>query len=215
MNLPVFPSHPDCRDCGRWEQVPKNPGVPTIAVGAPDLPALVVVGPTPGYHEHIHNEPMVGKPGRLLRSIYLHGLADLCTIYYTYMARCGPNPDAKAREYKCCFTHHLSDMAQILAVPAPQIVVLLLGADTVRHFYRLHLGIRMSHKEAMSQNGKTRIIQSRELPIFSTLHPAAVLRNNSLIHTVEDHIDLLTAHIQGQAPSITDPDIQPARSPHH
>lgn len=218
MNLPVFPSHPDCRACGRWEQVPRNPGVPTTQWGlpGPDAPVLICIGPAPGFHEHTHNEPFVGKPGRLLREILLAELSTLCTIYGTYLTRCGPEPDAKARDYKACFSHHDTDFRAIVAAhPEPQILVLLLGSDAATQFHRLHLGIRCSHKDAISRNGKPHQILGRNVPVFATLHPAAILRNNSLIHTVEDHIELLISTVRGCAPTPTDPDIQPPRSPHH
>lgn len=218
MNLPVFPSHPDCRACGRWELVPRNPGVPTTQWGlpGPGAPVLICIGPSPGYHEHVHNEPFVGKPGRLLRDILLAELSTLCTIYGTYLARCGPEPDAKARDYKSCFSFFTEDFRSILdAHPGSQIHVLLLGADATAQFHRLHLGARCSHKTAISRNGKPHQIAGRSIPVFATLHPAAILRNNSLIHTVEDHIELLISTVKGCAPTPTDPDIQPPRSPHH
>jgi len=217
VNLPVFPSHPDCRACGRWEQAPRNPGVPTTRWGlpGPDAPVLVCIGPAPGYHEHVHNEPFVGKPGRLLRDILLAELSTLCTIYGTYLARCGPEPDAKARDYKSCHPHCSADLASILATNPPQILVLLLGSDATAQFHRLHLGMRVSHKDAISQNGKVRQLAGTPVHVFATLHPAAILRNNSLIHTVEDHIELLISTVKGCAPVPTDPDIQPPRSPHH
>jgi uracil-DNA glycosylase family 4 len=218
VNLPVFPSHPDCRACGRWEQTPRNPGVPTTRWGlpGPDAPVLVCIGPAPGYHEHTHNEPFVGKPGRLLRDILLAELSTLCTIYGTYLVRCGPEPDAKARDYKSCHPHWSSDLAAILAAhPCSQIHMLLLGADAATQFHRLLLSTRCSHKDAMARNGKPVTTLGRELLVFSTLHPAAILRNNSLIHTVEDHIELLISTVRGCAPIPTDPDIQPPRSPHH
>jgi uracil-DNA glycosylase family 4 len=215
MNLPVFPSHPECRDCGRWELAPRNPGIPTTTVGVPGRDALVVVMPSPGYYEHLHNAPASGKPGRLLRDILLAELSTLCTIYLTCLVRCGVDQDTKSRDFTSCFPHHLADIHAIWATQPPQIRVLLLGADATVQFHRLHLGIRMSHKAAISSNGKPRTILSRSVPVFATLHPAAILRNNSLIHTVEDHINLLTAHVRGQAPTPTDPDIQPPRPPHH
>lgn len=218
MNLPLFPSHPDCRACGRWELVPRNPGVPTTTWGlpGPGAPVLICIGPTPGFHEHMTNEPFRGKAGRLLREILLAELSTLCTIYLSYMARCGPEPDAKSKDYKACFTHHASDIKAIVdAHPADQILMLLLGSDAASQFHRLHLGTRSSHKDAIARNGKPHLLHGRTIPIFTTLHPAAVLRNNSLIHTVEDHIELLISTVKGCAPTPTDPDIQPARSPHH
>jgi uracil-DNA glycosylase family 4 len=182
----------------------------------PDAPVLIVIGPTPGYHEHVHSEPFVGKPGRLLRDILLADLSTLCTIYGTYLARCGPEPDAKARDYKACFSFHDSDFRSILdAHTGSQIHVLLLGADAAAQFHRLHLGSRCSHKDAIARNGKPHQIAGRTIPVFTTLHPAAILRNNSLIYTVEDHIELLSSTIRGCAPVPTDPDIQPPRPPHH
>ncbi len=216
--LTLLPPQPDCRACLRWEQAPRNPGVPTTRWGlpGPDAPVLIVIGPTPGYHEHVHSEPFVGKPGRLLRDILLADLSTLCTIYGTYLARCGPEPDAKARDYKACFSFHDSDFRAILdAHPGSQIHVLLLGADAAAQFHRLHLGSRCSHKDAIARNGKPHQIAGRTIPVFTTLHPAAILRNNSLIYTVEDHIELLSSTIRGCAPVPTDPDIQPPRPPHH
>jgi uracil-DNA glycosylase family 4 len=175
-----------------------------------------VLGPTPGYHEHVHNEPFVGKPGRLLREILLAELSTLCTIYLSYLVRCGPEPDARARDYKSCYAHHDHDFRSILAShPSDQVHVLLLGADAAVQFHRLHLQVRCSHKDAMSRNGKPHQILGRTIPVFTTLHPAAVIRNNSLIHTVEDHVELLISTVRGCAPTPTDPDIQPARSPNH
>lgn len=218
MNLPLFPSHPDCRACGRWELVPRNPGVPTTTWGlpGPDAPVLVCIGPAPGYHEHVRNEPFVGKPGRLLRDILLAELSTLCTIYLSYLVRCGPEPDARPRDYKSCRSHHDDDLRSILSShPDAPVHALLLGSDCASQFHRLHLGLRISHRDAISRNGKPHQILGRTVHVFTTLHPAAVLRNNSLIHTVEDHVELLISTIRGQAPVPTDPDIQPPRSPHH
>ena len=218
MNLPLFPSHADCRTCARWEQTPRNPGVPTTQWGlpGPGAPVLVCIGAAPGFHEHMTNEPFRGKAGRLLREILLDELSKLCTIYLTYMARCGPEPDAKSKDYKACHPHHSEDLRAIMAAhQADQILVLLLGADATAQFHRLTIGKRCSHKEGISRNGKTHTLHGRTVQVFSTLNPAAILRNNSLIYTVEDHIELLVNTIRGEAPVPTEPDIQPARSPHH
>ena len=196
----------------------RNPGVPTIQWGLPpsrSTPILICIGPSPGYTEHLHNEPYTGKAGQLLRTIYLANLANLCTIYLTYMVRCGPEPDAKARDFKSCFSFHTQDLSTIVATSEQPIYVLLLGSPPVVQFHRLHLGLRLSAKEAFSINGRERTILNRTMSIFSTIHPAAVLRNNSLIYTIEDHIDLLTASILGAAPTPTEPDIRAARSPHN
>lgn len=218
MLLPIFPSHPTCRSCPRWEHVPRNPGTPTTQWGlsSTTAPVLLCIGPAPGFHEHSYNEPFRGKAGRLLRDIILVNLSTLCTIYGTYLTRCGPEPDAKARDYKACFPHHQADLATILTTHTlSPLYILLLGAATTTHFHRLHLNTRISHKSAISNNGRPHQILGRTIPVFATLHPAAVLRNNSLIYTVEDHIELLTATINGQAPTPSSPDIHPVRSPHH
>lgn len=216
MNLPLFPSHPDCRSCERWELAPRNPGVPTIRWGlpGPGSPVLIAIGPAPGYYDHVDNAPFSGKPGRLLRSIALANLSTLCTIYLTMMVRCGVEPDAKSRHYKSCYSHHDADLSAILAAhPSDFTAILLLGADATAQFHRLHFGKRLSHKDAMSSNGRPLLVHGRPIPVFSTLNPAAILRNNSLIHTLEDHVELLTATILGHAPIPTDPVILPARSP--
>jgi uracil-DNA glycosylase family 4 len=218
MNLPVFPSRPSCRTCARWEQAPVNPGVPTIQWGlpGPGHPVLVVVGVTPKFFDHQHNEPFRGKPGDLVRSVYLANLSNLCTIYLTLLVRCGPDLPAKAADFKSCFAHHLDDLHQILAAhPDDPVHILLLGAPATTHFHRHHLGIRLTQKDGFSQNGKQRIIQSRPVSVFSTFHPGDVLRSNSLIHPVEDHMTLLESHVKNERRAATDPDIQPPRSPHN
>ena len=215
MNLPLFQAVPDCRLCERWQE-PRNPGIPTTTWGlpGPGHPVLIVVGPSPSFHDHLAIEPYRGKGGRLMRDIALANLSTLCTIYFTLLVRCGPTPDAKARHYKSCHTHAASDLNQILSAhTSDPLFILLLGADATIHFHRLHLHARTSHKSAINSNGKTHQIFGRSIPVFSTLNPAAILRNNSLIYTLEDHIELLTSTILGTSPIPTTPLIEPARAP--
>jgi uracil-DNA glycosylase family 4 len=176
---------------------------------------LIVIGASPGYHEHLHDAPFMGNGGRLLRDVILAELYTLCTIYLTNLVRCGREPDAKSKDYKSCFPHHLEDMRQILETPHPAHYVLLLGAPATVQFHRLHLGLKLRHSDAIAQNGRHHTVLGRSVPVFTTLHPGAVLLNNSLIHNVEDHVNLLISTIRGEAPAPTEPDIQPARSPHH
>ena len=215
MNLPLFPSHHECRSCDRWQEASCNPGIPTEGIGDPGLPALVVVGASPGYHEHRSNAPFKGAAGRLLRDVVLAELSTLCTIYLTNLVRCGREPDAKSKHYKSCFPHHSSDLSAILETPHPAHYVLLLGAPATVQFHRLHLGLKLRHSDAIAQNGRHHTVLGRSVPVFTTLHPGAILLNNSLIHNVEDHVNLLISTIRGEAPAPTEPDIQPARSPHH
>ena len=214
--LPVFPSRPDCRSCDRWEAVPRNPGVPFSAWGepGPGRPVVVAVGAVPGFHEHNLNDSFRGKVGALLRDVILHDLSNSCTIYLGYMVRCGPEQDAKARHYKSCHGHLAEDLASILAAhPSDPIHVLLLGAKSSVEFHRLFLGMRLTHKECISSNGRVRTVLGRQIHVFSTLHPAEILRNNSLIYSVEDHVELLSSTIRGNAPVPTDPSIEAARAP--
>lgn len=220
MNLPlIFPTHSDCRSCPRWAHPPLNPGIPSTQWGlppSPDTPVLIVIGPTPGFWEHFYNEPFRGKPGRLLREIILLNLSTLCTIYGTTLVRCGPSLNAKSADYKACFPHCSNDLQRIFdRHPPHKIHMLLLGSEATGNFLRKATGQRNTFKDALSQNGKPRTILQVQVPIFVTIHPAAVLRNNSHIHTIEDHIELLTATIQGVAATPTDPDIQDPRPPYH
>lgn len=55
--------------------------------------------------------------------------------------------------------------------------------------------------------------RGKEVMIFSTYHPAAVLRTNNLIHACAGHLQLLLNHLTGHTPVPSSPHFIPPRNP--
>jgi uracil-DNA glycosylase len=217
IELHQLKGHKDCTACERHAECPRNPGVPTERWGlppSPSVPVLVVVGPCSTYTDHILWSPFYGKTGDVLRNILLDELATLCTIYGTALVRCHSATPPKSRHYKSCRPHHEDDVRHILGEhPCSDVRFLLLGSDAVAQFHRTWTGKPRSFRDALASNGRPLQIATRQCAVFSTYYPGAVLRNNSLIHSVEDHIELLVNTIRGHAPVPTEPVILPVRGP--
>lgn len=217
----ILHQHPTCTLCPRHLLAPCNPGIPASTSGLPpsdSTPVLCVILPSPTYQDHRHN--IIAHPssqtGDLLHSTLLHHLATIATIHILPLTRCNSNPNPAASAYKACFPHHLADLTLIHAAnPIPkQIHMLLLGAAAATQFHRLHLQTKVTQKQLFTTNGRTQQILGRPHSIFSTWHPAAIILNNSLIHSTEDHLTLLTNHLLNLTQPITPPSIQLPRFPH-
>lgn len=205
----------------------RNPGVPAIHMPGslpltPTNPLLVCIGMNPGYFEDEANQPFIGKSGSLLRSVYLggSGLPSIASIILTNVVRCTTavgNP--KNIHYKACAPYldiDFRNLAEAL-IPSPPLYVLCLGADATREFYRLFSepppvvpgkktkAPKVSLAEAFARQGNTCTTPLGPASTFATFHPAACLRNRNLLYAVGDHMELLHAHIAGQAPTPTKP----------
>jgi hypothetical protein len=60
---------------------------------------------------------------------------------------------------------------------------------------------------------KTQGVGGRELTLFSTYHPAAVMRKRSLIHGVDGHMSIVKSWLTNDLPTPTVPDLIPPRNP--
>jgi uracil-DNA glycosylase family 4 len=219
--LLVFPSHPECQLCDRHTRVGPggHVGVPTVSLGlppSPDTPAVVLIGMNPGYYESQKNEPFVGKSGQLMRKCYLGciSLETRASIYLTNAARCGPEADVKQREFNACFPYTIEDLRLVFETHTEvEPAVVLLGADAVRQFHRHVLDRRSNLRQAFNRNGARHFFERRSFVMFSTYHPAFLLRNYAMSHAVADHLALLDDHLRGILREPTQPHIVPPRPP--
>ena len=211
----------DCRGCTECDLHEQAPGVPkSIGSGArrlgrePPAPAVIYVGRNPGYNEDDQGHPFVGRSGQLLHAVYIDGinLRDRATIYLLNGVRCYTIKDEppKARHWKSCLPHTMSDLEKIRE-QHERIALVLLGGDCTSHSYRHLLGVRgMNLTKGINNNGETH----DDMTVFSTYHPSAVLRDPNYINAVHDHNGLISAWLDGVMAVPSEPNIIPTRIPH-
>jgi len=239
----MFNSHPECTLCPLYATVVKHVGIPTVhlpsSTPSPTTPAIIFIGMNPGYHEDVNNEPFFpmldprdGRPnsGYLFRNVYLTpmGWADTCSLYCTNIVRCGPMPKPPAKSAVACFPYLLADIDDIFqAHHDAKIAVCLLGEYAATHFFQRFVGLkRMTLTEARDLNGNEYYRQyhltnrdgdsldmSIAYGVFTTFHPAAVLREEKYIVPVEEHLELLDDYLEGTMATPSDPTFIPPRAP--
>jgi len=225
ITLPVLDGHPDCTRCDLHEQA-TSPGIPTVHYTCsltpnPSTPALFVIGQNPGFHEDRQATPFVGRSGDILKKSYLGGLdfCSRCSVYLGNGVRCHTtnNQTPKPKNYRECNQYLLEDL-QALAAVHDQLVILTLGAPATASFYKDVLGQkRVSLTESFGLNGTAyadhHIEGVGELTMFSTYHPAAVMRNHNHINSVHAHMQLVSDFLDGTMATPSEPEIIPTRSP--
>ena len=217
--LNVLEDKKDCTKCELHEQA-KSVGMKThLYSSSVEGHTLLVIGQNPGWNEDQTNQPFVGRSGQILKKAYFGGidLASRCTIWLGNGVRCHTtnNETPKPRHYVECNQYLINDLQYI----QPD-YVLTLGAPATTSFYKNILGIpKISLTKSFSLNGNLytekehKIDGVGEFNLFSTYHPAAVIRNNNHINSVHSHMQLLSDCIDGTMASPTAPDIVPSRSP--
>lgn len=201
----------------------RSVGVPTIHLPSslpplPSNPAIVFIGQNPGNAEDIAAEPFVssGPSGRLVRNAFclFHNFSTRASIYLTNAARCYTRPASPPRlsHYtRCSRTHLLPDLAHISSLHTPAATFLIcLGSEAVRAVYRIAINLKsaslshaFSHQNTSSPFGS----------IFATYHPAAYLRQTTLLPAIEAHLSLVAAALSGSFPSPSSPRCVPAGPP--
>lgn len=173
---------------------------------SPSTPALVVIGQNPGHLEDVHNTPFIGPSGSHARTTYTEapGFLDLTSLYFTSLYRCktprsDDNPTARWIK-PCRDTHLLYDLKRIHKVHSYTTLLLLGGAPTKWVYDLFHLG-KPSLKQAFLTQGQVASAHSMTVRLFSTYHPAYILRDNRHILAVKDHLALLSDFLQGVATS--------------
>ena len=210
-----FNAYPSCTLCSLHEGA-KNPGVPTrlLKTSSPHTNTIpiIVVGNQPTATEE---EIFTGPSGTLLTNVYLkHEELLKHTIYLTNATRCsslGNNEQPKNKHFKACFPYLLKDIKDIVGLHAKQkAYVLCLGSHAYSVISQYFLGKRQSLRHGFNNQGQpsTSFLLPNQLNIYSTFHPAAVMREKKYLYPVSDHIELLVNAINGRAPTPSLPDIQ-------
>jgi DNA polymerase len=215
----------NCKKCELWKQA-KSVCIPTIyhEKSVPFLekfcPILFIIGQNPGFYEDMQGIPFIGKPGKILKEVYLKGikLEERTHIYLGNGVRCHTtnNETPKPRHYIECNQYLIDDLKYI----KPNII-LTLGATTTTSFFKNILGLpKISLKKAFELNGNQyesdehKIEYLGTINVFSTYHPSALIRNNNLINSVHSHMQLISDCIDGTMASPSNPKIIPTRSPY-
>lgn len=222
MNLPLFPSHPECAACDLHEYA-LNVGIETICLPdslppGPGVPALLIVGQNPGLAEDERGIPFIERSGRMVREGIIPGagLDKLATIYLTNAVRChslenAPPSDKQAR---LCAPHTCKDVDAIAAAhPNAKHVMFLLGAVAVKNIHKHVLETsKVGLKDSFKAQGKTYNTRGK-WTVFSTYHPAAALRAPNLESSIHDHTGLLLAHLTNTSVQASKPNIVPVAPP--
>lgn len=230
MQLDILTQQSGCQGCELHAQAPGVPlqvGLPTRWLTSSLEPhrerdTVVYVGRNPGYHEDQEGRCFVGRSGQLLERAFIGGtrIQERATVWLTNMARCYTVNDVppKAKHYKACRGYLEHDIAALAAdlVPEAKLVLVLLGGDAVSHFHRNSLGIKgMNLNKAFAQQGREYTVEwcSRPFTVFSTYHPAFVLRDPNQINAVSAHCQLVSDFLRGTMAQPSDPVIVEPRYP--
>ena len=219
--LHVLEDKKECTKCELHEQA-QSVGMKTHRYAYSSLHEennLLVIGQNPGWNEDRVNQPFVSRSGDILKKAYFGGvdLVSRCNIYLSNGVRCHTtnNETPKPRHYIECNQYLIEDL-QILK---PN-YILTLGAPATTSFYKNILGIpKISLTKSFALNGNLytelehKINGVGEFNVFSTFHPAAVIRNNNHINSVHSHLQLLSDCLDGTMASPSSPKIIPTRSP--
>lgn len=237
VSLPTFTQYSECKACSLHEPV-KSVGVSArwaewTLPPSPDTPALLVVGQNPGQKEDEANRNFIGPTGRMLRYTYigdtvdnpsssLHGrqvgpgLNKRCTVYLDNVARCGTwgtmGEPTKA-QYTTCAPKLLDTIRSIATVHA-RVLLLLTGAPAIWHTYHTLTGKGISSANAFDRSGH--VLELPNLPplqLFSTYHPAYIIRKNAIIEAVIDHLHLVSDALDGTLAVPSKPTMLAATAP--
>lgn len=219
-SLLVLPQ-PQCTSCDLHKYA-RNPGVPgtilsTSLPPSPTTPVLAVLGMNPGFQEDRTNEPFVGPSGKLLREVYLPSILPLATIILLNTARCYTPSSAppKPRHFRTCFPKFsavdLDTIAKTLDPATPRLL-LCAGAHAISTVTKFTHPKPWSLTSAFTRQGTPTNLWG-DWSLFTTFHPAAVLRSRNLLHPVADHMTLVHAALIGAMPVASSPRVVPPFSP--
>lgn len=225
MRLEVLGQQDGCTRCELHDQgagVPREVGLPTrMLEGSPSphrsRPTLLYVGQNPGLREDEEGTCFVGPSGDLLRDVYIKGISadTLASVWLTNAVRChtlANTPPPQKCFRTCMDAHFLHDVDALLSAGGPMCIVTL-GAHATRHVYRV-FGLKVtSLKKAFSVQG-TRVVRGlHELRIYSTYHPAAVIRERNLGNVVAAHNSQILQWLKGNEVRPSEPVVVPPYFP--
>ena len=138
---------------------------------------LMIVGEGPGRNEDAAGKPFVGPGGRVLDSMLREAGLERPEVYITNIVKCRPPENRKPLddEIETCASHYLENQIELLK---PKLICTL-GATSLEYF---------TDETNMAKNHGRLLRSKKGLAIFSTYHPAAVFRNNSLRQVLREDI---------------------------
>lgn len=179
--------NPNCEECPLHEEAQT-----VCLIGDGPVPARVMaVGEAPGYREDEVSRPFSGKSGRLLDDTLAKVGLDRQDIFITNAVKCRPPDNATPNKTQIKACHHYFD-------------------DELEHVkpeFILTMG-----NTAMSIIKKSGIMKHRgewhplgDAQVFSTVHPAAVLRNPRYRQLFETDLAAFARGIKGQEADVPPP----------
>lgn len=133
---------------------------------------LMFIGEAPGREEDLQGAPFVGPAGKLLdRMLHKMGFSR-DEVYIANVLKCRPpgNRDPLPEEIETCFPH----LEQQIQLIKPR-YIFCLGKYAAN---------RITGLQSPVGNLRGRVHKYREIPVFVTYHPAALLRNQNLFWEV-------------------------------
>lgn len=162
-----------CRDC------------PLHGVGSGPIPfhgpapsGVVVLGEAPGKQEDEQGRPFVGPSGQLVRDLMRDVGLDPESVAWTNTVRCYPNRTPTANEVSACGKNTVAEFDLLQPY-----FVLVLGGVAVSAFHQIRIG---------EIRGRWWRIRYADVWAWAlaTWHPAAALRNESLVGEMKRDLTL-------------------------
>lgn len=176
---------------------------------SPTVPALILIGQNPGHTEDELDTPFIGPSGNLARTVYTEapGFLGVASVYYSNTYRCAtPRSDDTPKSSwatPCTRAHLAYDLARLSRAHS-SVTALLLGACAVRYTHKLLGAGQPSLKQTFTNQGATFSAILYDVPvslkIFTTYHPAYLIRDNKHVLAVADHLTLLRDYLVGHSP---------------
>jgi uracil-DNA glycosylase len=138
---------------------------------------LMIVGEGPGRKEDEAGKPFVGAGGKVLDSMLKEAGLERSELYITNIIKCRPPENRKPfdDEVEICTSNYLEKQLDLLK---PKLICTL-GATALKYF---------TNETSMAKNHGKLLRSKKGFPVFSTYHPAAVFRSNSLRQILKEDI---------------------------
>jgi DNA polymerase len=145
--------------------------------------SVMVIGEAPGSNEDQTGIPFVGRSGRLLDKMLMDTNMPRESVYISNAVRCRPKVGRapKITEIRKC-SPFLKDELNIIG---PRFIIPM-GNSALKS-----LGFVLKTDFGRVSEAWKKIYRINDMFIFPQFHPAAILRNPKLFHTMKDRFDLI------------------------
>jgi DNA polymerase len=176
-----------CKNCSLCEQ--RTLAVPGEGVSNP---LVMIIGEGPGADEDRAGRPFVGKAGQLLDKMLTSiGLSREKNCFITNMVKCRPpgNRDPEPEEISVCNPY----LKRQITLLNPKII-LNVGRIAAQNMQKTSFGINAlrGHFTNFTLDSENEL----KIPLMSTFHPSAVLRNESLKRPAWEDLKLLRSKLE-------------------